>query len=226
MKHDFHFISKKDPQVSAAYSDLMQLLKEVRKELRKDYTFQHKLVGSYSRDMITYDAKSNVGFDFDVNIYPNDEEQNFTAKEIKMIFKQALDKWAARHGFDYAEDSTRVLTIKIKDREHRKVVYSVDFAFVHDYIDENSVERQEYIRFNKRQVYYSWENQSNGYYLLSEKIQWIKENNLWQGLKDLYIDKKNANDNPDVHSRTIFAITVHEICQKNGYCNNNYEDDN
>ena len=64
MKHDFKFISKHSPQVKSAYSDLMEILSLVHDDLRKQYTFQHKPVGSYSRNMITYDAKSNIGFDF------------------------------------------------------------------------------------------------------------------------------------------------------------------
>ena len=80
MKHDFKFISKHSPQVKSVYSDLMEILSLVHDDLRKQYTFQHEPVGSYSRNMITYDAKSNIGFDFDINIYPNDEENRFTAK--------------------------------------------------------------------------------------------------------------------------------------------------
>ena len=114
MKHDFKFISKHSPQVKSAYSDLMEILSLVHDDLRKQYTFQHEPVGSYSRNMITYDAKSNIGFDFDINIYPNDEENRFTAKQIKLLFKQSLDKFAHRYGYDFAEDSTRVLTIKVK----------------------------------------------------------------------------------------------------------------
>ena len=106
MKHDFKFISKHSPQVKSAYSDLMEIISLVHDDLRKQYTFQHKPVGSYSRDMITYDAKSNIGFDFDINIYPNDEENRFTAKQIKLLFKQSLDKFAHRYGYDFAEDSS------------------------------------------------------------------------------------------------------------------------
>ena len=60
MKHDFKFISKHSPQVKSAYSDLMEILSLVHDDLRKQYTFQHEPVGSYSRNMITYDAKSNI----------------------------------------------------------------------------------------------------------------------------------------------------------------------
>lgn len=56
--------------------------------------------------------------------------------------------------------------------------------------------------------------------MLPDKIDWIKENDLWESMRDLYIEKKNKNDNPNMHSRTIFAITVHEICQKYGFYEN------
>lgn len=218
MPHEFEYVLKKSPKVKAAYDDLMQLLREVRNDLRRHYTFQHRIIGSYARNMITYDKKSNTGFDFDVNIYPNVDEERFTPKQIKLLFKKSLDKHVQFHGFDFAEDSTRVLTIKEKDRKQSRVLYSVDFAFVNDYEDDDGYACQEYIRFKKKQCYYTWEQQSSGYYMLSEKIQWIKENGLWESaLKPYYLKKKNENNNPRIHSRTIFAITVHEICQKNGY---------
>ena len=218
MEHDFQYISKYDPQVKAAYADLMLLLREVREELKKHYTFQHGLVGSYARNMITYDQKSNVGFDFDVNIYPNDDEQEFTPDQIKLLFKKALDHHVKDHGFDYAEDSTRVLTIKIKDRKHSRVLFSVDFAFVYNYTYEDGTQRQQYIRHNKKQGVYTWEDQPEGYYMLPEKISWIKEKGLWTSeLRPYYLAKKNANTDPDAHSRTIFTIAVHEISQKYGY---------
>lgn len=218
MQHDFHYISKHSPEVQKAFKDLMQLLGEVRKELRRQYTFQHRIIGSYSNNMMTYDAKANTGYDFDVNIYPNDDDEDFTAKELKSLFKSAVDKYAFAHGFDFAEDSTRVLTIKVKDRKCARVIYSVDFCIVHDFVNNNGEKCQEYIRFDKKQNTYIWEKQSHGYYLLPEKIEWIKDNNFWDvEFLDLYIHKKNKNEDTNAHSRTIFANTVHEICMKNGY---------
>ena len=218
MEHDFQYISKHDPRVKAAYVDLMLLLQEVRGTLKNQYTFQHRLVGSYARNMITYDQKANVGFDFDVNIYPNDDDQKFDPKQIKLLFRNALDYHVKDHGFDYAEDSTRVLTIKIKDRKRSRVLFSVDFAFVYNYTDEDGTQRQQYIRHNKKQGVYTWEEQPENYYMLPEKVAWIKTQGLWTSeLRPYYLAKKNANTDPDTHSRTIFTIAVHEICQKYGY---------
>ena len=90
-------------------------------------------------------------------------------------------------------------------------------------IDDEGYECQEYIHFDKPHGNYTWCEQPDGYYMLPEKIDWIKENGLWDAeMRDLYIEKKNKNDNPDVHSRAVFAMAVHEICQKFGF----YEDEN
>lgn len=223
--HEFHYISKRDPQVKVAYDSLMLLLKKTRKELKSEFTFQHRVVGSYSRNMITYDAKGNTGFDFDLNIYPNDDDQLFTAKELKLKFKAALDKHCGEFGFSPAEDSTRVLTIKVKDRKKSRIIYSVDFCIVNDYTDDDNEERQEYIRNNKNQHTYEWCQQPNGYYMLPEKIQWLKDNGLWQQVTKRYITNKNNNNDEHVHSRTIFAVTVHQVCQQNRYFEDNETDD-
>lgn len=210
MKHDFQFISKHSPNVKKAYKDLQDILNQVHRSLRNKYTFQHEFIGSYSQNIITYDKKSNVGYDFDINIYPNDEDDNFSAKKIKLLFKDALNKIATKYGYDCAEDSTRVLTIKVKDREKSRILYSVDFAFVNDYIDDEGYECQKYIRFNKEHNTYSWVNQSKGFYMLPERIDWLKKNNLWEKMKGVYIDKKNRNDDLDKHSRSLLAEAVNE----------------
>ncbi len=120
------------------------------------------------------------------------------------------------YGYDYCEDSTRVLTIKFKDQDHSRIVHSCDFAVVYDC----GYGRQQYIRFNKKQQTYTWEYQPKGFKYLPDKIEWLKKNNLWNDLQDYYIHKKNINTNPDKHSRSIFVESVSEICQNNGYKNN------
>lgn len=214
MKHDFQFISKHSTEVKEAYQNIQKIVNQVHKDLSKYYTFQAKAVGSYSRNMITKDLKGNTGFDFDFNIYPNDDENSFSAKEIKLLFKRSLDKFARNYGYDYAEDSTRVLTIKVKDRQNSRIVHSVDFAFVNDYEDEEENACQEYIRFNKKHNSYTWEEQPQGFYMLPERIDWLKENDLWTETRQTYLRKKNTNENPDKHSRSLFAEAVNETYRK------------
>lgn len=218
--HDFHYISKHDPKVQEAFQELQVLIHELQDAVRDDFTFSYRPVGSYSRNMITFDTKANVGFDFDINIEVNDEQEEFSAKDVKTALIKGLNSIAPKHGFDFPENSTRVITIKVKDRKHSKIIYSCDFAIVNNYEDADGNEYQQYIRFNKNNGGYSWCEQPDGYYMLPEKYQWIIANSdqgFLDELRELYIEKKNLNDDPNVHSRTIFANAVHEVCQKEGF---------
>lgn len=216
MRHDFHYISKNDPQVKKAYSDLLDILYQVQNLVRDKFTFHFTPVGSYSRNMITYDAKSNIGFDFDINIEVNDDDENFTPQQIRDTIQNALNKVVAKYCYSPAENSTRVITIKVVDYQHSRIMYGCDFAIVYNGY-KNGKPMQQYIRFNKADQTYQWCEQPQGHYMLPHKIEWIKKNGLWQELRDYYLDKKNENTNFDVHSRELFAISVHEMCQKYGY---------
>ena len=125
----------------------------------------------------------------------------------------ALNKITKKYGYDFAEDSTRVITIKVKDKENSKILHSCDFAIVNNYVDEDGYHRQEYIYFNKKQNSYYWQEQSDGYYMLPEKAEWIEKNEYQEELRNLYLDKKNKNISGK-HSRTLYAESVHENLPK------------
>lgn len=209
--HDFRYVTKNETK--PIKEELYQILYKVQDLVRDHFTFKFTPVGSSSRNMITYDAKSNIGFDFDINIEVNDDDENFEPKEIRTILRNAIGRVAPRYGYTHCEDSTRVLTIKKVNTFASHIIHSCDFAIVYNCSDG----RQQYIRFNKKNNYYSWEYQGNGFVDLDKKIDWLKKNKLWDKLQDHYIVKKNKNDDPDKHSRSIFAESVNEMCQKNGY---------
>ena len=117
--HDFQYVTKKT--AAPVKEELLQLIHEVQDEVRKKFTFRYDFIGSSSRNMITQDMKSNIGFDFDVNFEVNDDEQNFSPKEIRLTIKNAIDKVAPKYGYSPCEDSTRVLTIKKVDRKRSRL---------------------------------------------------------------------------------------------------------
>ena len=209
--HDFRYVTKK--QAQPIKDELYQILYMVQDLVRDNFTFSFTPIGSSSRNMITCDAKSNIGFDFDINIEVNDDNEDFEPKEIRTIIRTAIDRVAPRYGYKNCEDSTRVLTIKKVDTSHSRIIHSCDFAIVYNCGDG----RQQYIRFNKDNNYYFWEYQGKGFVGLEKKMDWLKRENLWGELQDYYIYKKNCNDNPDKHSRSIFAESINEMCQKIGY---------
>lgn len=213
----FKYATKKE--LAPVRNQLESIINEMQDILRKDFTFQFRFVGSSSHNKVTYNPASNIGFDFDVNLEVNDNDENFSPKALRLKFIKAINMVAHRYGYDYAEDSTRVITIKFKDRKNARIHHSCDFAIVNNYEDEEGCERQEYIHFNKKQSRYMWEEQSDGYHMLHEKEEWIKDNYCHGELRTLYLRKKNCPSNSRKHSRSLYAEAVHEICQKHGFYN-------
>lgn len=214
--HDYVYVPKEEWE--PVKEELIEIIQRLQDEVRNEFTFQYRFVGSSQRKMITRDQNSNIGFDFDVNIEVNDPDEYYLAEEIRNILREGLNRVTNPYGcpifyYDYTVDSTRVLTIKVKDKPNSRILHSCDFCI----INECSDGRQQYIRYNKKHGSYSWEYQSKGYKELSTKIEWIKKHRLWQQVRNCYIDKKNQNTDNNKKSRAIFAETIHQICQQNGY---------
>lgn len=214
MNH-FEYVSKS--KYMPVKKELIKIINQVQDELREQFTFDYKFIGSSSRNMITYDPKTNKGYDFDINIEVNDFDENYSAKELKEILINTFNQ-VIKLTYPYAscQNNTRVFTIKVYEENpcciniialrSPKIEYSCDFAIVNTINDY----QQEYIRFNKNTHEYSWQMQCKGY-LLSKKEAYIKKNKLTNELRKIYLDKKNFNTNPNKKSRALYAEAVNEL---------------
>lgn len=215
MTNNFCYISKKDPHLKNVYDEATHLIREVQNEVRGKFTFQYKPAGSYVRNMITYDKNSNTGFDLDFDLIVNDVNGEYSAKQIKNILQQAIKKVAPKYGYTYPEDSTRVLTIKHIDKNHPKILHSIDFAILKEAFDNSEKVSLQCIQFNKRHRQYIWCDQTNREYDLQKKIMLLKKDKrLWNKLREYYLEKKKNNTNPHLHSRQLFSMSVNEMLQK------------
>ena len=211
--YNFEYVTKKE--TLKVKKELIMMINQVQNIVRDKFTFNYYFIGSSSRNMITQDVKSNIGYDFDVNIEINDDDENYSAQEIRKIIKNAIDRVVKKSGYDYSEDSTRVLTIKFKETAFSRIKHSCDFAIVNNYGDG----KQQYIRFNKGNGSYYWEQQPKGYSGLETKADWLKQKGFWQEVRNIYIKKKNNNLNPNKKSRSLYAETINEVYQRHGSIN-------
>lgn len=210
--YHFEYVSKKE---AAPYkAELIEILHQVQDYVRDDFTFQFTFIGSSSRNMITYDPTTNIGFDFDVNITVNDDDEDYTPEEIRTILHNAFSRFMTAYGYNKCEQSTRVISIKVVDQWSSRVIRSCDFAVVYE--GRNG---QQYIRFNKERNYFSWEFQTQPYKELEFRADYLKENGHWNEVLEVYLDKKNNNYNPDKHSRSLYAETINECFRRR----NNHE---
>ncbi len=192
-----------------------EILREVQRFLRENkiLTFQFNLIGSAGRKFITRVKNGNKGFDLDYNIviqkiFDEKYEKPKLLKEILIkLFNECFD-----NSYDYAEDSTSVITVKKLNANRNKILHSVDFAIVSYYEDEDGKERQEYVRFDKNTNIYSWalRKVATDHRYVEDLI---KENNLWQDLRDLYLENKNKE--PEKKSRIVYYQTLETIYKRN-----------
>lgn len=206
---DFEYVTKKE--FGPVKESLIELINLVQDEVREYFTFRYDFIGSASRNMITREINGNIGFDFDVNIRINDPDEKYGPDELRNILMDGFNKHSNRFQYDYAEDHSRVFTIKVKDKKNSRILHSCDFAIVYDTSDG----KQQYVRFNKTNNTCSWEYQPKGYYELNKRILVIKKNKLWQEVRDVYLDKKRNNKDPNKKSRSLFAETINEIYRRN-----------
>ena len=200
--YHFQYVSKNE--IASLKNQVIEMIGLVQDEIRNYFTFQYEFIGSVKLNMVTCDVKNNIGFDFDVNIIVNDDDEEYSAKDIKQILMKAFNKYAYKYHYDFCEDSTRVFTIKVKDRKNSRILHSCDFAIVNNYNDKKSNS-------------YNWTEQSDWFYLLPEKIEFCKDNSLCTEVREIYIEKKNCNTDKNKKSRSIFADAIHQVCQQNGY---------
>lgn len=228
----FEYVDKSEYKPLRDYVE--SVIKQVQVDLREKgiVTFQFYRIGSAGdRHLITREVNGNNGFDLDYNLSIqrllnnkyNDE------KKMKTLFMKLFNEFKPKH-FECCEDSTSVFTVKRLDAKTGNILYSFDFAIVYYYMegipnqdfDEDyddpddeyyEKERQKYIKHDKHSDTYYWELRpiaTNHCYIENA----IKDNNLWNELRDLYLEKKNNNKDPNKKSRIIYYETLNEIWQK------------
>ncbi len=209
MEHDFVYADKEE--VKEVRHLLLEIIHKVQDELseQEGITFQYRIVGSAKRNMITYDRKSNIGFDFDINLYVNDYGDFDDEPEVlRRILRLTFDRIAQGYGYSYCEDSTSVLTIKRINTFRSCILHSFDFCII------SNQEPDYYIRFDKKANNYVWAERKHIDKEIDKKADWLKRNNKWLEVREHYIELKDNNDNPNRKSISVFRETINNLYHK------------
>ena len=207
--YNFKYVTKAEAR--KVRENLEKLVHEVQDEVRDNFTFRYYFIGSSARNMITYDPTTNIGFDFDVNLEVNDNAGQYSAKKVRQTLEHAVQKVYRKYGYTHFENSKRVFTIKGYNMNSEKVEHSCDVAIVNNFIDEEGIEGQEYIAFDKIRGSYSWEMQTKGFELREKEDFLRKRQAAWDAVRARYLKKKNTNRDKSKHSRSLYAETIKEI---------------
>ena len=209
-ENNFHYEYVPKSEYIPIKKELIEIINELQDAVRDYFTIDFRFVGSANRNMITCDYSQNKGFDFDINLFPNDDDEEYSAQEIRELIINNLKSISKHHNYNKCENSTRVITIKKIDWEHSRIEHSCDFAVVF-----NGRDGQQYIRLNKKTVpnTYTWEFQPKGYEGVDEKADILRKEHLSE-IKRVYLSKKNDIKNEEKKSLALYVETINELWQK------------
>ena len=97
-----------------------------------DISFEHCLVGSGSRGLVTRIVGGNQGYDLDFNLVL-DAPKGFinNAELVKRSMMDAFQYAVKGTGWSDPKDSTSVMTIKVVDKKNKRIQYGCDLAIVY-----------------------------------------------------------------------------------------------
>lgn len=202
MMNSFEYIAA--GEYKAVKNELIGLINNIQKEVKKDFSFSFIFVGNSERNMITADFYLNIGYDFDMVLTINDKENKYSAKTVYDVLKAAFDKFDTNFKYDLSYDPKRIISIKVKDSKYYKVLHSLDILVIKQVAKESF-----FINVDESNEY-SWESINEKDLALPKKEYFLKNNGFWDELRQTYLNKKNQTDKK-IKSRIIFEEVVESM---------------
>lgn len=203
----------KKSEYAPVRKELEQVINRLQNEMRKSYglTFQFHLVGSGKRHLITRIKGGNKGYDFDYNLIltPPEDGYRYIAKVIKQEFMDALKIALKGTKYSFPKDSTSSITIKVVDKNGKKIEHSCDFAIIY-YGNSDGDDGYFYLRNNKRQQSYQFVFRTFNSDI-DEKVREIIEDDGWPYIEEEYLLLKNINEGNNKHSFSLYTEAVNNV---------------
>ncbi len=215
----YHWIEDRDflSRAKSVCSDIVnQLVQAINSEGKMEVR-QH-LVGSGARNLIVQNAAEAIDFDFNLEILDAGEYRITDCRSIKTYVQRTFDEILKRSGWDTCQDSTSALTTGVRQfKKGNKTGFSIDlciirvdqggswYRLIHDKTGIVALDR------------YFW-NEAQRSRGLTDRVDWLKDNDRWQEVRKNYLDKKNMYLSRGDHryhpSFNVYIEAVNEVYYK------------
>lgn len=175
------------------------------------------IVGSGAKNLETQNENEPIDLDYNLNIIGIYEVDINDCKSIKEYVRMQFNKALKSKGWKDCQDSTSALTTEKRHiTEDNKTLVSIDLAIVVD--DGNRWYRliHDKTGFVQKDRWF-WNEGPSSYYLF-ERVNLLKETNLWEEVREVYLNKKNfylskgtSNEHP---SFNCYIEAVNEVYNK------------
>ena len=190
-------------------SDVLKKTCELLKE--KGISAQFSLIGSGARNMITRNGDGPYDLDYNLSIMRAEERYWSDLRLLKETVRNALN-WAERNEFfSDAQDSASCLTAILYFEKSPDIKFKFDVAITTKNKNGN------YMRLiHNKNVYalgldqYTWNEVPNSHQV-KDKADEIKEEGLWQEVRDRYLEKKNMYLSRQDRNHPSFVVYVEAV---------------
>lgn len=199
-------------QMRGVCSDLLNQLVQLINSENTLYV-ELNLVGSGAKNLETQNAKEPIDLDYNLVILETNGISINDCAKVKEYVRKSFNKVLKKNGWGDCKDSTSALsTGKRAFKAGNKTPFSIDLAIIY----ENKTSWYRLIHDKQLKRYY-WNEGKDSKGLL-DRVNWLKENDLWNKVRDAYLDKKNMylkrgdNNHP---SFNCYIEAVNEIYYAN-----------
>jgi len=177
---------------------------------------QH-LVGSGAKNLITQNADEPVDLDFNLEILDSGEYGINDCRGIKNYVQKKFDEILKRVGWDNCQDSTSALsTDRYSFKKGNRTPFSIDLCIITVGSDGAWYrlihEKTGIVQFDR--YYWNEAPKSKG---LTDRVEWLKDNDCWIEVRDTYLNKKNMylrRGDRNHPSFNVYVEAVNEVFYK------------
>ena len=215
----YYFIQDKEflKRLKGTCNDIVnQLVQSINND--SVMTVKACLVGSGAKNLITQNEDEPIDLDYNLCIVNTESINIRNGYEIKEYVRKQFNKVLSSNGWDDCDDSTSVLTTgNYSFQNGNKTKFSIDIAITCKYLNNWQRLNQQKTGFVNRDRYYWNEVQNSG--RLEEKVRILKAEDLWDEVRDTYLEKKNFYLCRNDHNHPSFIVYVETVNQVyNKYC--------
>lgn len=214
----YHYIEDKDflKRMKSLCSDIINRLVQ---SINNDsvMTVEAHLVGSGARNLITQNAKEPIDLDYNLCVLEVFGISFNDSRAIKEHIRKHFNSILQSFDLDDCQDSTSAFSTNlIVFKKGNKTNFKIDLGIVRERNHgwERLIHRKTWFV-----CYDQWYwNESPNSRDLADKVDAIKDENLWLEVRNLYLDKKNMylsrGDKENHPSFNVYIETINEIYYK------------
>lgn len=216
----YHYLTDKQ-FLSVLYSTCSNIINELVQYINSDKILLVKanLVGSGVRKLITQNENEAIDLDFNLVVINSYTFELTDGASVKEYIKRSFNKILNKYGWGDCSDSTSVLTTSQRyfTNIDNNTLWSIDLGIIHENPDGSwyRLIHKKTGCYETDEWYWVPGKDSKG---LRERVKQIKYNNLWQEVRETYLNKKNMylRRNDYEHPSFICYIeAVNEVYNKN-----------